>query len=200
MKKTLNAKDFILIGVLSALMWIICMIISTVMSVAGPVTNICYPSGVAIAGGIVMMLLLAKVPKRGVFTISSVIQGILLMLVGCFWVVSLMLIVGGVVCDLLVMRGEKISMGAMKGAFAIFSGFFQLGYLFPFVFMKDAYTDVMLGNGISQDFIDSLFGVTAGVMPVVIVALGVLCGFIGGTIGQRVLKKHFIKAGLVSVK
>ena len=66
MNQKLNTKDFILIGVLSALMWVICMIISTVMSVAGPVTNICYPSGVAIVNGIPMMLLLAKVPKRGV--------------------------------------------------------------------------------------------------------------------------------------
>ena len=47
MKQKLNAKDFILIGVLTALMWIICMIISTIMSVAGPVTNVFYPSVVA---------------------------------------------------------------------------------------------------------------------------------------------------------
>ena len=44
MKQKLNAKDFILIGILTALMWIICMIISTIMSVAGPVTNVFYPS------------------------------------------------------------------------------------------------------------------------------------------------------------
>ena len=69
MKQKLNAKDFILIGILTALMWIICMIISTIMSVAGPVTNVFYPSVVAIPNGIVMMLLLAKVPKKGVFTI-----------------------------------------------------------------------------------------------------------------------------------
>lgn len=65
MKQKLNAKDFILIGILTALMWIICMIISTIMSVAGPVTNVFYPSVVAIPNGIVMMLLLAKVPKKG---------------------------------------------------------------------------------------------------------------------------------------
>lgn len=70
MKQKLNAKDFILIGVLTALMWIICMVISTIMSVAGPVTNVFYPSVVAIPNGIVMMLLLAKVPKKGVFTIA----------------------------------------------------------------------------------------------------------------------------------
>ena len=37
MNKKLNAKDFILIGVLTALMWIICMIISTVMSIVGTI-------------------------------------------------------------------------------------------------------------------------------------------------------------------
>ena len=76
MKQKLNAKDFILIGVLTALMWIICMVISTIMSVAGPVTNVFYPSVVAIPNGIVMMLLLAKVPKKGVFTICAAIQDV----------------------------------------------------------------------------------------------------------------------------
>lgn len=82
MSKKLNAKDFILIGVLTALMWIICMIISTIMSVTGPLTNVFYPAVTAIPNGIVMMLLLAKVPKKGVFTISGTIQGILFLLVG----------------------------------------------------------------------------------------------------------------------
>lgn len=36
MKQKLNAKDFILIGVLTALMWIICMIISTIMLLPSP--------------------------------------------------------------------------------------------------------------------------------------------------------------------
>ena len=61
MKQKLNAKDFILIGVLTALMWIICMVISTIMSVAGPVTNVFYPSVVAIPNGIVMMLSLIHI-------------------------------------------------------------------------------------------------------------------------------------------
>ena len=84
MKQKLNAKDFILIGVLTALMWIICMIISTIMSVAGPVTKVFYPSVVAIPNGIVMMLLLAKVPKKGVFTICAAYK----LFCSCWWVLS----------------------------------------------------------------------------------------------------------------
>ena len=121
MKQKLNAKDFILIGVLTALMWIICMIISTIMSVAGPVTNVFYPSVVAIPNGIVMMLLLAKVPKKGVFTICSAIQAILFLLVGAFWFIPIGLVIGGVICDFLVMGRKEITMKSMTVAYALFN-------------------------------------------------------------------------------
>ena len=121
MKQKLNAKDFILIGVLTALMWIICMVISTIMSVAGPVTNVFYPSVVAIPNGIVMMLLLAKVPKKGVFTICAAIQAILFLLVGAFWFIPIGLIIGGVICDFLVMSRNEITMKSMMAAYALFS-------------------------------------------------------------------------------
>ena len=87
MRKTLFSSVF-----LTALMWIICMIISTIMSVAGPVTNVFYPSVVAIPNGVVMMLLLAKVPKKGVFTICAAIQAILFLLVGAFWFIPIGLV------------------------------------------------------------------------------------------------------------
>ena len=124
MKQKLNAKDFILIGVLTALMWIICMVISTIMSVAGPVTNVFYPSVVAIPNGIVMMLLLAKVPKKGVFTICAAIQAILFLLVGAFWFIPIGLIIGGVICDFLVMSRNEITMKSMMAAYALFSAIF----------------------------------------------------------------------------
>ena len=49
MQQRLHAKDFILIGVLTALMWFICMLLSGVLSFAGPVTNVFYPSIVPVA-------------------------------------------------------------------------------------------------------------------------------------------------------
>ena len=176
MNKKLNAKDFILIGVLTALMWIICMIISTVMSIAGPVTNVFYPAVVAIPNGIVMMLLLAKVPKKGVFTICGTIQGILFLLV-------------------------EITMKSMMIAYTIFSGIFAFGAIVgPMSFLQDAFVGAMEKNNIAQEYIDGMISITSGFMPVVIIVAGLLGGLIGGYIGQKALKKHFIKAGLVSVK
>lgn len=125
MNKKLNAKDFILIGVLTALMWIICMIISTIMSVAGPVTNVFYPAVAAIPSGVVMMLLLAKVPKKGVFAISAAIQEILFLLVGGFWTIPIALIIGGLLCDFAIMSRGDISMRSMAVAYSIWNGIFS---------------------------------------------------------------------------
>ena len=195
MKQKLNAKDFILIGILTALMWIICMIISTIMSVAGPVTNVFYPSVVAIPNGIVMMLLLAKVPKKGVFTICAAIQAILFLLVGAFWFIPI-----GFICDFLVMSRNEITMKSMMAAYALFSAIFAFSAICPIKFLQSAFVGAMEKNNIAPEYIQGMLNITSVPMLVVIVAAGLVGGLIGGFIGQKALKKHFIKAGLVSVK
>ena len=154
MKQKLNAKDFILIGVLTALMWIICMIISTIMSVAGPVTNVFYPSVVAIPNGIVMMLLLAKVPKKGVFTICAAIQAILFLLVGAFWFIPIGLVIGGVICDFLVMGRKEITMKSMMAAYALFSAIFAFSAICPIKFLQSAFVGAMEKNNIAPEYIE----------------------------------------------
>ena len=200
MKQKLNAKDFILTGVLTAVMWLICMIISTVMSLLGPVTNVFYPPVVAIPNGIVMMLLLAKVPKRGVLTICGVIQGVLFLVVGAFWFIPISLVAGGVICDFLVMSRKEISMKSMMAAYAVFSGIFTFGAIGPIKFLQSAFVAATEKNGIGQEYIDGLIRMTSVPMLAVIIAAGVICGLIGGLVGQKMLKKHFIKAGLVAAK
>lgn len=200
MSQKLNAKDFILIGVLTALMWVICMIISTIMSVAGPVTNVFYPAVAAIPNGIVMMLLLAKVPKKGVFTISGTIQAILFLLVGAFWFIPIALIAGGVICDFLIMGREKITVKAMIAAYTVFSGIFTFGAICPIRFLQSAFVGAMEKYNIAQEYIDGMLRITSVPMLFVIVAAGLSGGLLGGYVGLKTLNKHFMKAGLVSVK
>lgn len=200
MNRKLNAKDFILIGVLTALMWIICMIISTIMSVAGPVTNVFYPAVVAVPNGIVMMLLLAKVTKKGVFTICGIIQALLFLLVGAFWFIPISLVLGGVICDFAIMGRKEITLNSMIVAYAIFSAVFAFGAICPIKFLQGAFVGAMEKNNIAPEYIDGMLGFTSVPMLAVIVAAGLVGGFLGGYIGQRTLKKHFIKAGLVSAK
>ena len=162
MKQKLNAKDFILIGVLTALMWIICMIISTIMSVAGPVTNVFYPSVVAIPNGIVMMLLLPKVPKKGVFTICAAIQAILFLLVGAFWFIPIGLVIGGIICDFLVMGRKEITMKSMMAAYALFSAIFAFSAICPIKFLQSAFVGAMEKNNIAPEYIEGMLNITSG--------------------------------------
>lgn len=200
MKQKLNAKDFILIGTLTALMWFICMLISGLMSFAGPVTNVFYPSVVPIINGTVMMLLLAKVPKKGVFTISGAIQAILFLLVGAFWFIPIAMVIGSLLCDLLFMSRKEITLKSMTAAYTLYCGVYAFGAICPIKFLQSAFIGAMEVNNIAQEYIDGMIAITSIPMLVVIVAGGLLGGLIGSIIGQKILKKHFIKAGLVSVK
>ncbi|MFT3982868.1 MAG: MptD family putative ECF transporter S component [Lachnospiraceae bacterium] len=200
MNKKLNAKDFILVGILTALMWVICMIISTAMSVAGPITNVFYPPVVAIPNGIVMMLLLAKVPKKGVLTICGIIQAVLFLVVGAFWFIPISLVAGGILCDILILGGKEVTTRSMMAAYSVFSGIFTFGAIGPIKFLQAAFVAAMERNSIPQEYIDTITGFTSAPMLIVIVAAGLIGGLLGGWLGQNMLKKHFIKAGLVTVK
>lgn len=146
------------------------------------------------------MLLLAKVPKKGVFTICSAIQAILFLLVGAFWFIPIGLVIGGVICDFLVMGRKEITMKSMTVAYALFSAIFAFSAICPIKFLQSAFVGAMEKNNIAQEYIDGMLNITSVPMLVVIVAAGLVGGLIGAVIGQKALKKHFIKAGLVSVK
>ena len=150
--------------------------------------------------GIVMMLLLAKVPKKGVFTICTAIQAILFLLVGAFWFIPIGLIIGGVICDFLVMSRNEITMKSMMAAYALFSAIFAFSAICPIKFLQSAFVGAMEKNNIAPEYIQGMLSITSVPMLVVIVAAGLVGGLIGGFIGQKALKKHFIKARLVSVK
>jgi energy-coupling factor transport system substrate-specific component len=193
----LVGKDLILTGALTALMFVIYMIVSLALSFAGPVTNVFYPPVVSIANGIVMMLLLAKVPKLGALSIAGVIQGLLTFLVGAFWTVGTGLIVGGLLADFLIIGKKEISTKRMIAAYSVFSGIFTFGAISPMKIFREAFMELTLRNGISQEYVDGLIRMTEWPMLTVIIIAGFVGGFIGGIIGLKVLRKHFVKAGLV---
>ena len=122
------------------------------------------------------------------------------MLVGAFWFIPIGLVIGGVICDFLVMGRKEITMKSMTVAYALFSAIFAFSAICPIKFLQSAFVGAMEKNNIAQEYIDGMLNITSVPMLVVIVAAGLVGGLIGAVIGQKALKKHFIKAGLVSVK
>ena len=123
------------------------------------------------------------------------------MLVGGFWLIPVFLIIGGAIGDFLIMSRKEITAKSMMIAYTLFSGFFSFGAIVgPLRLLQGAFVAAMEKNNIAQEYIDGMIRVSSGFMPVGIIAAALAGGLIGGFVGQKALKKHFVKAGLVSVK
>lgn len=106
------------------------------------------------------------------FTICSAIQAILFLLVGAFWFIPIGLVVGGVICDFLVMGRKEITMKSMTVAYALFSAIFAFSAICPIKFLQSAFVGAMEKNNIAQEYIDGMLNITSVPMLVVIVAAG----------------------------
>ena len=64
-------------------------------------------------------------------------------------------------------------------------------------FMKDAYVVALQARGKDAAYIDALFApINTGTFIVCLVSI-LVCAVIGGLFGQKMIKKHFAKAGIV---
>ncbi len=191
----LSVKDLVLVGVLGAAAAVVCMVIGIVCGLS-PITNPFYPAFAAIPNGIIYMLMLAKVPKRGVFTISGVVYGLIFLVMGTFWFTVLCFFLSCVAADA-VMWGNPRSPRRMLAGYAVSVAGLSFGYCGAIVLLRDAFSLTMRNNGIPAEYSDALNSFISDPMLLVMVAVGVILAIIGGAIGRRVLRKHFVRAGLV---
>ena len=64
--------------------------------------------------------------------------------------------------------------------------------------MKDAYISNLVARGKDATYINTLFGpINSGSFVVSMLAI-LICALIGGFFGQKMMKKHFEKAGIIA--
>ena len=127
------------------------------------------------------------------------IQAVLFLLVGAFWFIPIAVVAGSLLCDFLFMARKEITRRTMTVAYTLYCGIYAFGAICPIKFLQSAFVGAMEKNNIAQDYIDGMLKITSTPMLFVIVAGGLLGGLVGSIIGQKLLNKHFVKAGLVSV-
>ena len=191
----MSAKDLILVGVLGGTAAVVCMVIGIVCGLS-PITNPFYPAFAAIPNGIIYMLILAKVPKRGVFTTSSVVYGLIFLVMGTFWFTVTCFFLSCVLADV-VMWGNPRSPKRMLVGYALSVAGLSFGYCGAIVLLRDAFSLTMRNNKIPAEYSDALNSFISDPMLLVMVAIGVALAIVGGVIGRKVLRRYFIRAGLV---
>lgn len=191
----LAVPDLISIGIFTAL-YFVCVCVATLVStlIAGAGT-IFLPAVAALICGPVFMLSVARVGKFGGITVMGVVIGLFLFVSGHFALSFVASVVFPLAGDLIARIGNYRNRATILIGYVVFC-YGLTGPILPLWFMKDAYVASLEARGKSAAYINDLFSqISVGSFFVAMAAI-LVCGLIGGWFGQRILKKHFVKAGI----
>ena len=195
LKKGLSVRDLITTGILAALYMVCAMIGESIFGFFPVLTFLC-PLSIALLCGPVYMLILAKVPKHGPIIVTGILVGGVLFVLGMYWSMCLAYCILGVVADLLAGSGNFRNKGRNLLSYMIFvlSPVFSYGMLW---FDRDAYVQYLVEKGTEQTYMDTMVSTAQNwMLPAMIIGV-LICAAISGLVGQKLLKKHFEKAGVV---
>lgn len=188
----MKAKDYITLGIFTVLFFAVVMV--CIFASAATVVTFAFGSAIAaIPGGIIYMLMRAKVPKAGSVLLSGVVIGLIEFLIGAGWAVAVGFIAGAVIAELLARIGHYKSFWLNT----IDMMFFALGTYLPMVIMTGYVDDMSTSNGVSAEYLTELHSFMNGTMVVIIAVVTFVAGIVGALIAKGVFKKHFQKAGIV---
>lgn len=193
MNNKLNVQDLITTGIFS----VIYIIVVFVFGMLGyiPIIMIALPVIVSIVGGIPFMLFLTRVNKFGMVTLLSLIVGIIMFLSGHTWVPIATFLIFGIIADYIFKFGNYHSLKNSIIGYAVFC-LGVMGNMLPMWIMKDAYGDKLLSS-MGAEYTNIVMSFTQDWIFVVLIILTIISGIIGALLGQKILKKHFEKAGIV---
>ena len=193
----LTVPDLISIGVFTALYFVLVTIATFGSAAIFPgFNNVVLPAVCALISGCVYMLLAAKLQKFGGISVMGIVMGLFFMTSGHFIVSFAANIVMGIVADFVAKAGNYKSKKGLLLSYVLFSyGLF--GPVLPMWFMKDAYVANLEARGKDAAYIADLFANINMSTFVIAVVLTLVCALVGGWFGQKMVKKHFVKAGIV---
>lgn len=195
-KSKLTVPDFITIGVFTAIYFLLVTAATFACALLPGIGNILLPAVAALISGSVYMLLNAKLKKFGGVSVMGLVMGLFFFVSGHFLLSFAANIVCGILADLIA-SGTHFSKKGLLASYVIFS-YGLTGPILPLWFMKDAYISSLLARGKDAAYINTLFGpINSGSFIVSMLAI-LICALIGGFFGQKMMKKHFEKAGIVA--
>lgn len=191
-KKKMTAKDAIFTGALGA----VCVIVRFVMMIVGGFSPYVWFSAHfidAILLGPVFMLMVAKTRKNGPFVVTSLVTGLVMM--AATWMLPVTGLIGGLLSELCLRRGKFQNKGWLLAGFFCFNLGFIGDYL-PLWFTKDAYLSSAAVQSMDPGYLSTMESLLTWPVFAIIVISIIIGSVLGGLFGMKLMKKHFIKAGL----
>lgn len=193
-----SVKDVITTALMSVLLIVIqlavnmiCMVndfVSMVLSV-GITMLLCAP---------VYFLMVSRVRKRFVSLAYMTLLGMVFLLMGNWFLLPWFILVG-ILCEVILWpAGAYENPKRLTAAWTVASLLYNGVNLLPIWFFWGSYYDFAISSGMEQSYIDAYVRYyTSPGWLVFILVFTTACGFIGCLIGQRLIGKHFKKAGVL---
>lgn len=193
--KKLTAKDFITVGIFTALIFVV-EFACGMLGFIHPYIVASYVVMIPIVGSIPMMLFYTKVEKFGMITIMSILIAIIMFITGMGYLGAPLIILAGLIADFIAKTGNYKSFKKTVLSYGVFCLWICANY-FPVIITADSYRQDLLEGGYSAEYCDNLFSVINSKTIIILLILCFIFGCIGAFIGKAVVKKHFEKAGIV---
>ena len=192
--KGLNVRDLINVGLFGILVAILTFLSGFIgfIPVLVPLTQFM----VGLVTGPVNMLYSTRIKKAGMLFIQQLIVALLFGLTAHgIWIIFTT-IISAILAEIVLKMGNYNSVKYARFAFVV-AAIGGIGNWIPIFIGRDKYIERMLQTGYSQDYIDRMMSVLPQWILIPMTILGMIGTFIGCTIGISILKKHFVKAGMV---
>lgn len=194
----MQGKDYIACGILS-LMSMVGMLLAAVMNVSG-YTAALYSAAASFFVGVLYVIVISKVPKKGAILIFSIVPCVYFFASGIWEGIAGS--VGAIVFALLAEvilnkdRGNRKRITISAIVYTLYMSVTGMAEQFLFT---DHYCDAALAHGINEKVCEGMRKMY-GLKPlwVVIILATALMTWLGVILGKSLMKKHLKKAGIVS--
>lgn len=195
--KAIRTSDLISIGIYTAIYFGLVAIAAMIMVLIIPGYSYSYiPVLAALLTGTIFMLMVAKVPKFGAITIMGSVMGVFFFLSGLFPLAIIPSVLFALLADGIAYAFKYKSRKGLLFSYVVFS-FNPVGPVYQLLFSEDTYINDLAELGRDVSYIENVFSTITNYTTLVVVVLLILAAVIGGVFGQRMMKKHFEKAGIV---
>lgn len=191
--RSLKPKDLITVGIFTALYFVVFFGFG-MLGLFGPAVHAVGIVLGSLANGIVFALYITRIRKPGMIFLTGIISSLLMVLTGHAWTTLVTAAVFSILAEIVLARGRYRSARASALAYGVFS-LWVAGPILPLYYQHDAYiADIgkKMGDGYARAW-ETLFSPAflLGLLVVVFVS-----SFLGGRLGQKMLRKHFMRAGI----
>ncbi len=147
--------------------------------------------------GIIYCLMIAKSPKIGTALIFSFIFAIYYFFTNSMIVISIIIVLAGIIMEIILLNDGYRNKVKATIAYMIFGVTIGMAPNVLILLQRDTTVATMLKQGITQEYIDSMFAVYNAKNIGIGIVLTIVGAIAGSQIGYKVLNKYFVSNGMV---